>query len=392
MAGFPVPVQKNAATALNRRTAARSFVEWLSRLPQSHLIATERSIRMHQSKFGSLPDGRTAERLILTNKTGIELGLTNYAAAILGIRVPDHDGNLADVVLGFDTLEGYLADKVFMGAIVGRFANRIANARFTLDGAEYQLPANNKHHTLHGGPNGYYKKLWDVKSTGDHSVTFAYLSRDGEEGFPGNLSVEATYTLTDQNEVRIDYLATTDKATVVNLTNHAYFNLNGQAKSDILGQFLNLEADFFLPTDASSIPTGEIRPVKGTVFDFTEAHQIGERINSGDDQLKSANGYDQCWVLRKKQNGVLTRAALLHDPSSGRRMEISTTEPGIQLYSGNFLDGSFTGKQGKTYPFRSALCLETQHFPDSPNQAHFPSTVLRPKQEYRSSTIYKFSW
>lgn len=339
-----------------------------------------------------MPDGRNAERFVLTNQHGVELELTNYAAAIIGMKVPDRRGNVADVVFGFDSLDGYLTDKVFMGAIVGRFANRIANARFSLDGTEYQLPANNKQNTLHGGPNGFYRKLWDVKKTADNSVTFAYVSRDGEEGLPGNLAVEATYTLTDGNEIRIDYFATTDKATVVNLTNHAYFNLQGDGKSGILGYELEIPAEFYIPTDANSIPTGEIRPVKGTVFDFTAPRKIGERIGDNDDQIKFANGYDVCWVLRKKQNGVLTHAASLTDPASGRTLEISTTEPGIQFYSGNFLDGSFKGKNGQCYPFRSALCLETQHFPDSPNRAHFPSTVLRPGQEYRSTTVYKFSW
>ncbi len=342
-------------------------------------------------KFGNIPDGREVSRWILANANGMEVTLTNYAAAITAIKAPDRSGQIADVVLGFSSLDGYLNDKVFMGAIVGRYANRIANARFTLDGTEYNLPANNKQNTLHGGPNGFFKKLWKPIATNDRYVAFQYVSPDGEEGFPGNLTVEVRYTLTEANELRLDYRALTDQATVVCLTGHAYFNLTGEGNPSILDHELTIDADHYIPTDANSIPTGDILPVQGTPFDFTTPTRIGDGIHADDDQLKTANGYDRCWVLRKKQIGQLTRASALRDPQSGRSLEIWTTEPGIQFYSGNFLDGTITGKSGRKYPQRSGLCLETQHFPDSPNHAHFPSTALQPGEEYRSTTIYKFS-
>jgi len=338
-----------------------------------------------------MPDGREVSRWMMSNANGLEVTLTNYAAAITSIKVPDRNGQQADVVLGFSTLDGYLNDKVFMGAIVGRYANRIANARFTLDGTEHELPANNRQHTLHGGPNGFYKKLWKPIAANDRYVVFQHVSPNGEEGFPGNLTAEIRYSLTEANELRLDYRAVTDRATVVCLTGHAYFNLAGEGDPSILDHELTIDADLYVPTDASSIPTGEIRPVKGTPFDFTGAQRIGAGIEADNEQLKSANGFDRCWVLRKKQIGQLTRASMLHEPQSGRSMEIWTTEPGIQFYSGNFLDGTITGKSDRSYPFRSGLCLETQHFPDSPNHAHFPTTVLRPGEEYRSTTIYKFS-
>ncbi len=342
-------------------------------------------------KFGSMPDGREVSRWMMSNANGLEVTLTNYAAAIASIKVPDRAGQISDIVLGFSSLEGYLNDKVFMGAIVGRYANRIANARFTLDNNEYRLPANNRQHTLHGGPDGFFKKLWKTIAANDHYVVFQHVSPDGEEGFPGNLTAEVRYSLNDSNELRLDYRAVTDQATVVCLTGHAYFNLAGEGHPSILDHELTIDSDLYVPTDSTSIPTGEIRPVKETPFDFTNTRRIGEKIDLGDEQLTSANGYDRCWVLRKKQIGQLARASVLREPQSGRRLEIWTTEPGIQFYSGNFLDGTITGKSGRTYPFRSGLCLETQHFPDSPNHAHFPTTVLRPGEEYRSTTIYKFS-
>jgi aldose 1-epimerase len=342
-------------------------------------------------KFGEMPDGREISRYLLTNTNGMEVAITNYAAAITHLKVPDHRGHLADVVLGFDSLDGYLDDKVFMGAVVGRYANRIGKARFSLDGKEYQLVANNKQNTLHGGSNGFFKKVWDLKANRGNAVTLAYVSADGEEGFPGNLTAEITYSLTETNEVRLAYRATTDKATVVTLTGHAYFNLAGEGTSSILDHELMIDADSFVPTDEESIPTGELRSVKGTPFDFTSLTPIGERIESDDEQMKSGNGYDQCWVLRHKKIGELTRAAFVRDSNSNRGLEVWTTEPGIQFYSGNFLDGTARGKAGHCYPWRSGFCLETQHFPDSPNHPSFPSTVLRPGQEYRSTTIYKFS-
>lgn len=338
-----------------------------------------------------MPDGREVSRYFLTNANGLEVAVTNYAAAITSLKTPDRQGNIADVVLGFDSLESYLNDKVFMGAVVGRYANRIAKARFVLDGKEYRLTANNGANTLHGGTNGFFKKLWELKASRGNSVTLSYVSPDGEEGFPGNLMAEVTYTLTDTNELKLAYRATTDKPTVVCLTGHAYFNLAGEGDPSILDHELLIDADAFVPTDSSSIPTGEIRPVKGTPFDFSNSTRIGIRIDTDDEQMKYGHGYDVCWALRDSPTGELRRAAIVRDSNSGRSLEMWTTEPGIQFYSGNFLNGSFEGKSGHRYPRRSGFCLETQHYPDSPNQPHFPSTVLRLGHEYRSTTIYKFS-
>jgi len=346
---------------------------------------------LRREQFGKMPDGREVSRYFLTNASGMEVAVTNYAAAITSLKVPDRQGKFADVVLGFDSLDGYLNDKVFMGAVVGRYANRIANARFVLDGNEYRLSANNGANTLHGGANGFFKKLWELKASRGNSVSLSYTSPDGEEGFPGNLVAEVTYTLTDANELKLVYRASTDKPTVVCLTGHAYFNLAGEGNPSVLDHELKIDADAYVPTDSSSIPTGEIAPVKGTPFDFTRPTTIGDQIESDHVQMKHGQGYDVCWVLRKEHVDELTRAAFVREPNSGRGLEIWTTEPGIQFYSGNFLNGSFEGKSGHRYPRRSGLCLETQHYPDSPNQVHFPSTVLRPGEEYRSTTIYKFS-
>ncbi len=332
-------------------------------------------------------------RFVLGNANGVEVGLISYAAALASFKVPDVGGQMADIVLGFDALDGYLQDKVFMGAIVGRYANRVANAQFSLDGHDYRLSANNGQHTLHGGPNGFFKKRWEVKSATDDSVTFTYLSLDGEEGFPGNLTAEVTYTLNGANDLRLEYRAVTDRPTVVTLTGHAYFNLAtpGESENGILDHELLIDGDFFLPSDSTSIPTGEMRPVQGTPFDFRRPTRIGERIGSDDEQINFGHGYDHCWVLRAANKGDLARAAVVREPKSGRALEIWTTEPSIQFYSGNFLDGTFRGKNGRTYPQHSGLCLEPQHFPDSPHHANFPSTVLRPGEEYRSTTIYKVS-
>jgi aldose 1-epimerase len=346
---------------------------------------------LRKKQFGRMPDGREVSRFVLSNTNGVEVAITDYAAALTSFKAPDRQGRFADIVLGFDSLDGYLRDKVFMGAVVGRYANRIANARFSLEGNEYRLIANNRQNTLHGGADGFFKKLWELKANGDNSVTLFYSSPDGEEGFPGELVAEVTYTLTDANELKLEYRATTDRPTVVNLTGHAYFNLAGEGESSILDNELMIDADLFVPTDAVSIPTGEIRPVKGTPFDFTSFARIGDRIAGDDEQIKFGNGYDRCWVLRKQQIGDLRRAASVREPNNGCALEIWTTEPGIQFYSGNFLDATITGKSGRIYPQHSGLCLETQHFPDSPNRAHFPSTVLKPGQEYRSTTIYKLS-
>jgi aldose 1-epimerase len=276
-------------------------------------------------QFGKMPDGREVSRFVLTNANGQEASVIDYAAALVSWEVPDRRGTLADIVLGFDSIDGYLNDKTFQGAVAGRYANRIANARFSIDGLEHRLVANNGPNTLHGGSDGLFKKVWEVKATGESSITLAYLSPDGEEGFPGNLAAQVTYTLTEADELRLEYHATTDRPTVVNLTGHGYFNLAGESDGDILDHELLIDADFFLPTDEAAIPTGEIRPVKGTPFDFTAFRQIGSGIQSDHQQIKFGNGYDRCWVLRKKQVGQLTRAALLREPDGGRTLEVWTT-------------------------------------------------------------------
>lgn len=344
---------------------------------------------VRKEDFGTMPDGRQVSRYILTNGQGLEVGLLDYATAINSFRVPDRSGALTDIVLGFDSLDGYLHNTWFVGAVVGRYANRIADARFSLNGSEYTLNANNGPNTLHGGPQGFFSKLWKAEPQDDSSVTFIHYSPDGEEGYPGNLLAEVTYTLTDNNELKLDYRATSDKATVINLTSHGYFNLAAESGGTIFDHELKLDADFFVPTDATSIPTGEIRPVHGTAFDFADFHRISERIGGEEEQLKLGSGYDHCWVLRKSQVGELTRAATLRESTTRRSLEVWTTEPGIQFYSGNFLDGSMAGRGGRKIQKHAALCLETQHFPDSPNRAHFPSTVLRPGGKYRSTTVFK---
>jgi aldose 1-epimerase len=299
---------------------------------------------------------------------------------------------LADVVLGFDNLAGYLNSPPYIGTIIGRYANRIAKGRFTLNGKEYQLAANNGPNHLHGGLKGFDKVLWQAKSfpaKNGAAIALTYLSRDGEEGYPGNLSVQVIYTLTEANELKIDYLATTDKDTLVNLTNHSYFNLSG-TDGDILGHLLQIHADYFTPTDATAIPTGDLRDVNDTPFDFRKLTAIGERIERDDEQLKLGKGYDHNFIV-KGNFGQLRPAAKVVEPLSGRVMEVLTTEPGVQLYSGNYLDGSKIGKGGKPIKFRTGFCLETQHFPDSPNQPKFPTTVLRKGEKFTSTTIYKFS-
>ncbi len=317
----------------------------------------------------------------------------NYGGIVLSLRVPDRDGSLGDVVLGFDTLEPYLTNDPHFGSLIGRYANRIANGKFTLDGADYTLPKNNGPNTLHGGVKGFDKVLWQaepVKNSKGVGLVLRYTSKDGEEGFPGNLKTKVTYTLTDSDELAIDYEATTDKATPVNLTSHGYFNLAGQGNGDVLAHELLLNADRFTPVDKNLIPTGELRPVKGTPLDFTKPAPIGARLNDNYEQLILANGYDHNFAINRKGPG-LALAARVHERSMGRILEIYTTEPGVQFYSANFLDGTVTGKQGRVYKQHYAFCLETQHFPDSPNHPSFPSTILRPGQTYHSRSVYRFS-
>jgi len=342
------------------------------------------------------PAGQLVELFTLTNTHGIEVKFTNYGGIITSIRAPDRAGHFADIVLGYDNLAGYLASSPYFGAVVGRYANRIARGHFTLDGATYTLAVNNGPNSLHGGLRGFDKVVWSARPFQDREgqgVTLDYLSRDGEEGYPGNLRVAVTYTLTPDDRLIVDYLATTDKATPINLSQHTYWNLAGGASHDILGHVLTINADAITPVDSTLIPTGEIAPVEGTPFDFRTPTPIGARINQRDNaQIRYGNGYDHNFVLDRGSPAAsaLVHAARVVEPTTGRTLDIFTTEPGIQFYSGNFLDGSITGKGGSMYRFRYGLALETQHYPDSPNHPNFPSTILRPGQQYRSRTVFQF--
>lgn len=343
--------------------------------------------------FGTTHDGKAVDLYTLTNSHGVEVRVTNYGGIITSLRVPDKDGQSDDVVLGYDSLDSYLKSTPYFGAIIGRYGNRIANGKFTLDGKECTLAKNDGPNSLHGGIKGFDKAVWEAEPFENKEgvgVIFKYTSPDGEEGYPGNLKTTVTYTLTDKNELIFEYHATTDKATPVNLTNHTYFNLAGDGKRDILGHELMLNADRFTPVDKTLIPTGELRRVSGTPLDFTKPTAIGARIAQNDEQLTFGRGYDHNFVLNREGEG-LRLAARVHEPSTGRMMEVYTTEPGVQFYSGNFLDGTITGKGGHVYKQRYGFCLETQHYPDSPNKPDFPSTILRPGQIYQSRTVYQFS-
>ncbi len=347
--------------------------------------------------FGTLPDGRETHLYTLTNSAGMTAKVSDFGATLVSLTVPDKDGNLADVTYGFDSVDGYNSENnPYFGASVGRFGNRIAHGKFTLDGKEYTLATNNEpggipcH--LHGGEVGFNKRLWSLKdSEAPGSVTLEYISEDGEEGYPGTLTATITYTLTDANELKWEATATTDKPTVVNLVHHSYWNLSGEANTPIADHVLMLPADKFLPTDAGLIPTGELAPVAGTPMDFTEPTAIGERVDQDFEALKLGLGYDHCWVLTKPDTNGLALAARLKDPKSGRVMEITSNQPAIQFYGGNFLDGTTTGKDGVKYQHRTALCLETENFPDAPNQPEFPSAVLKPGETYRHVMVHKFS-
>lgn len=341
--------------------------------------------------FGMLGD-QLVKLFTLTNASGAQVSIAEYGGIVVSLKVPDRDGNLGDVVLGYDNLDSYVEDTPYFGAITGRYANRIAAGRFEIDGTTYELPVNNGPNSLHGGIKGFDKVIWTGEPTapGD-GVAFTYVSADGEEGYPGKLDATVTYTWTDANELKIEYLASTDKPTVINLTNHSYFNLNDGGASPILDHELTINADRYTPVaDAGAIPTGELAPLDDSPLDFRAATKIGERIEAEDEQLEFGSGYDHNYVLNAAEDGVAL-AATVYDPSSGRVMEVLTEEPGVQFYSGNFLDGHHVGKGGVAYGRRSGLCLETQHFPDSPNQPEFPSTVLRPGETYATSTIYRFS-
>lgn len=346
-----------------------------------------------EAQYGSMPDRTPVKEFTLVNASRMQVRAISYGAILTSIRAPGGTEG-ADVVVGHDSLEGYLTRSRFFGALVGRYGNRIGGAQFTLDGRTYTLAKNNGPNHLHGGVRGFDKVVWqgnvnkDASARGP-SVTFSRTSPDGEEGYPGALAVRVTYTLTHHNELIVDYYATTDKPTLVNLTNHSYFNLSGEGSGDILDHRVTIDADSYTPVDAGQIPTGEIAPVAGTPFDFRTETAIGARIDADHEQLRIGTGYDHNFVLRKNAPG-LSHAVRVVDPRSRRTLDVSTTEPGVQFYTGNKLDGSYNGKSGHVYGKRSAFCLETQHFPDSPNKPNFPSTVVRPGQEYRSTTVYAF--
>jgi aldose 1-epimerase len=341
-----------------------------------------------KESFGKTPDGKLVDLYTLTNPGGITARITNFGGILVSLQAPDRNGKIADITLGFDKLDGYLGQHPYFGAIVGRYANRIGKAQFRLDGKVYKLAANDGENHLHGGNKGFDKVVWrleDISAEGDQAtVKLSYKSEDGEEGYPGNLACSVTYTLTRDNELKISYEAETDKPTVVNLTNHSYFNLAGQGNGDILAHELTLNADKYTVVDKGLIPTGENRPVEGTPMDFTSPKTIGSRVDLVE------GGYDHNYVLNSG-GGTLTLAARVYEPTSGRVLEVYTDQPGVQFYTGNFLDGSITGKGGKLYKKHYGFCLETQHFPDSPNKPDFPSVVLRPGQKYQTQTVYKFS-
>jgi aldose 1-epimerase len=380
--------------AFKRLAAALSAGAVLSFLGSAVLEKRAEAIgNVMKQPFGKTDDGTPVDIYTLKNKAGMEARITNYGGIVVSLKVPDRKGSFDDVVLGYDNLDQYVKNNPFFGALVGRYGNRIAKAQFTLDGKTYHLAANNGPNSLHGGLKGFDKKVWQARElTSKEGAGLELLcqSKDGEEGYPGNLTVKVNYLLGEDNALRIDYLATTDKDTVLNLTNHSYFNLAGAGNGDILGHVVMIAADKFTPVDETLIPTGVLQPVKGTPFDFTTPTAIGARINQDDQQLKFGKGYDHNWVLNSS-SGTLALAVRVTEPTTGRIMEVLTTEPGVQFYVGNFLDGSNVGKGGKTYKFRYGFCLETQHFPDSPNQPAFPSTVLKPGQQYKTSTVYRFS-
>lgn len=342
--------------------------------------------------FGQLPDNTLVDLFTLTNKNGVQVQITNYGGILTSIKVPDKNGVLGEVNLGFDSLEGYLQEHPYFGAIIGRYGNRIANGQFSLNGQTYTLATNHASNHLHGGNKGFDKVVWHAKMVEKRnipSLVLTYLSKDGAEGYPGNVACQITYTLTNKNELRLDYQATTDKPTILNLTNHAYFNLKDGGQSSCLNHEVRIFAENFTPVNEIMIPTGEIKSVKRTPFNFLKSKKIGDRIHQNNSQLKIADGYDHNFVL--KEGSGLKKAAKIIESKSGRILEVFTTEPGLQFYTANWLDGSLVGHHDIAYQRRCAFCLETQHFPDSPNQISFPSTVLEVDEEFNSSTIYRFS-
>ena len=347
--------------------------------------------QISRQPFGQTKDGIAVDLYTLRNSKGAEVGICNYGGLVTFLKVPDRNGQFGDVVLGYDTLADYIKESPYFGALIGRYGNRIAKGKFKLDGKEYTLATNNAPNALHGGLKGFDKVVWEPRilaTLEGPALKLKYESKDGEEGYPGNLSVTAVYTLTDDNALKLEYTATTDKDTVVNFTQHSYFNLAG--KGDILNHEVMMPADRFTPVDSTLIPTGELKPVDGTPFDFRTPTAIGARIGQEDEQLKFGNGYDHNWVINKPM-GQLGLMARVYEPTTGRVLEVGSTEPGLQFYTGNFLDGKLTGKGGWVYQFRNGFCLEAQHYPDSPNQPNFPSVVLKPGQVYQSTIIFKFS-
>jgi len=362
-------------------------------LPSAEAEAdTPHTSAIKATPFGTMPDGTPVELYILRNNRGMEAKIATYGGIVTSLTAPDRHGRYSDVVLGYDMLASYLKESPYFGALIGRYGNRIAKGRFSLNGVEYRLATNNGPNSLHGGLKGFDKVVWKVAkaevAVKGPRLTLTYLSRDGEEGYPGNLSVTAVYTLTGDNALRLDYTAITDKATVVNLTQHSYFNLRG--RGDILGHVVQIHASRFTPVDDTLIPTGELRSVADTPFDFRTPTAIGARIDAEDEQLQFGKGYDHNWAIDRKP-GALTVQATVYEPETGRTMEVLSAEPGLQFYSGNFLDGSITGKRGQVYEFRSGFCMEPQHFPDSPNQPRFPSVVLRAGQTYENTIVYRFT-
>ncbi|ULC60730.1 galactose mutarotase [Flaviramulus sp. BrNp1-15] len=362
-------------------------------LTETQTTILEKKLIINKSEFGKMPDGTIVEQYKLTNKNSIEVDIITYGGRITSLKVPNKRGDIENVVLGFDNLNDYLNENPYFGALIGRYGNRIANGKFTLEGNEYTLAINNGSNHLHGGLVGFDSVVWDaepIEGTDNTALKLTYLSKDREEGYPGNLKVTVIYTLSNDNTLEVSYKATTNKTTVVNLTQHAYFNLTGDFSKDILNHDLVLNADAFLPVDSGLIPTGEIRNVKGSPFDFTSVKKIGKEIEADNEQLKLGGGYDHCWVLNGKK-GNMRFVASAYDETSGRFMEVFSEEPGMQLYTGNFLDGSLPIPNGGTYNKRTGFCLETQHYPDSPNQKEFPTTTLKPGEIYSTKTTYKFS-
>jgi len=379
---------KTVNSILAAACLASLFTVGCGKKDENHPKETQ-SMTVHQENFGEI-DGEKIKIFTLTNDNHMTVKITNYGGIVVAIEVPDRKGKIQDVCLGFDTLAEYREKSPYFGAIVGRYANRIAKGKFTLDGKEYTLATNDGPNHLHGGEKGFDKKIWKAKAGPGNQLTLTLTSPDGDQHYPGTLSVRVIYTLDDDNGLQIDYQARTDKPTVLNLTNHTYFNLAGQGEGTILDHLLEIEADRYTPIDATAIPLGPLAPVKGTPFDFRKASAIGARIGENNEQLKNGLGYDHNFVIKDSRDSKLRHVATVTDPKSGRRLEVESTEPGLQFYCGNYLDGVI-GKKGKKYVHRGAFCLEAQTFPDSPNHKNYPSPVLRPGKTYRQTTIYRFA-